>query len=366
MVRRVPVRLGGIAAATAALLAATACGAGSAPSDGRLRIVAAFYPLEYVAERVGGDRVTVEGLAPAGGHAHDRELTVRQAALISDADLVIHLSGVQPSVDAAVRAYAPEALDVATVVPLRTTAHDRPEPRPAGAGAEPTGRGDTGAGRHPGPGPDEAGTGRDPETGHGDAGTGHDPDTGRHGDPGTGHDAGTGHGGVDPHVWLDPHRLAAVASEVADALARLDPAHAAGYAARAGALRTDLAELDAAYADGLARCERREIVVAHAAFGYLADRYGLQQIAVAGLEPDGEPTPGRVIEVVELARSHGATTVFAEAGTSPDVARVIAGELGARTATLDPIEARAPGSDADYLSLMRANLAALTEGLGCA
>ncbi|HLV58686.1 MAG TPA: metal ABC transporter substrate-binding protein [Natronosporangium sp.] len=332
MLRRVRTRLGAVAAATAAVLAAAACGDAPAPPGDRLRIVAGFYPLEYVAERVGGDRVTVTGLAPTGGHAHDRELTVRQAALISDADLVIHLSGFQPSVDAAVRAYARDVLDVARAVPLRTAAaHGRPDHGPAGAGQEPTG--------------------------HDGAGTDHGAETDR--------GAETDHG-VDPHVWLDPHRLAAVTSRVADALARLDPAHATGYAARAGALRADLAELDTAYTDGLARCERREMVVAHAAFGYVADRYGLHQIAVAGLEPDGEPTPGRVIEVVELARAHGATTVFAEARASPDIARLIAGELGARTATLDPIEARAPGSDADYLSLMRANLAALTEGLGCA
>lgn len=323
MRRQTLIRLAATVAATATVTAAAAaCGAGGGANRAgdRLELVAAFYPLEFVADRVGGDRVSVTGLASPGADAHEWELAPSQVAAIDSADLVIYLSGFQASVEAAVAQYAPEALDAAEVVPLLAA----PE------------RGEEG---------DRAG----------------DSDAGDDGRPGDDHD----HGGADPHVWLDPDRLATIVDAVAERLSAVDPDHAAGYATRADALRADLATLDAQYADGLAGCARREIVVSHAAFGYLADRYGLSQIAISGLAPEDEPTPQQLAAVMEQARDHGATTVFSEVQASAEVAGVIAAQLGAGTATLDPIESLAPDSGEDYLSLMRANLATLREGLGC-
>jgi zinc transport system substrate-binding protein len=307
--------------ATVAVAAAAACGAGAGAADAsdRLRVVAAFYPLEFVAERVGGDRVSVTGLASPGADAHEWELAPSQVAAIDSADLVIYLSGFQPSVEGAVAEYAPEAFDATGVVPLLTSPESGPE---AGDGA-------------------------------------------RKGDGEDDHGGGHGTGSTDPHVWLDPDRLATITGAVAERLSVIDPDHAGGYAARAEALRADLAAMDAAYAGGLAGCQRREIVVSHAAFGYLADRYGLRQIAISGLAPEDEPTPQQVAAVVEQAREHGATTVFSEVLAGPEVAELIAEQLGAATATLDPIEGLAPSSREDYLSLMRANLATLREGLAC-
>ena len=168
-----------------------------------------------------------------------------------------------------------------------------------------------------------------------------------------------GNVGRDPHVWLDPVRYAAMARTLGTALG--DPAAADRLAGR-------IDGLDASFRRGLERCERRQIVTSHAAFGYLADRYGLEQISLQGLSPEAEPTAQGLGDLVELVRKSGATTVFFETLVSPKLARTVAREAGVTTAVLDPIEGlteNEAGSGADYFSVMRSNLAALRKALGC-
>jgi zinc transport system substrate-binding protein len=163
----------------------------------------------------------------------------------------------------------------------------------------------------------------------------------------------------DPHVWLDPVRYARMVETIGKTL---------GKKAAAGALAARVRALDAEYRAGLADCERHELVTSHAAFGYLAERYGLEQIAATGLSPEAEPGPRDVEHVVDLAREHGATTVFVEPLVSPDLAETIAREAGAKTAVLDPLEGLTEDELAtgdDYFSVMRTNLAAIREALGC-
>jgi zinc transport system substrate-binding protein len=163
----------------------------------------------------------------------------------------------------------------------------------------------------------------------------------------------------DPHVWLDPLRYARIVTRIGEALGA--PAAAERFVER-------LRELDAVYRRGLAHCARRELVTSHEAFGYLADRYGLEQVAITGLSPEAEPDPGRLQDVVDLVRERGVTTIYFETLVSPRIAETVARETGAQTATLDPIEGLTDEEIArgdDYFSLMRANLAALQKGLGC-
>lgn len=301
------------ALAFAALLAAAGAGCAttdqSSAGDEAVRVVAAFYPLQFAAERVGGDAVSVTGLAPPGVEAHDLELTPSQVAEVAEADLVIYLEEFQPPVDAAVAEHAGRALNVAEVVPLLA------------------------------------------EDGH------EHEDEGEHED----HE----HGAADPHVWLDPDRMATIAEEIAEQLGAVDADNAGQYADRAAQLGEELAGLDSEYADGLADCERREFVVSHSAFGYLAERYDLTQISLAGLSPEDEPTPQRLADVAERAREHDVTTIFFEVLASPRVAEVLADHVDADTAVLDPIEGLASGGTEDYFSLMRANLDGLRDALGC-
>ena len=308
-----------------AALALVACGdtgargVGSAAAVGeggeRLAVAAAFYPLEFVVERVGGDRVDVEGLTPPGAEPHDLELGARQTARVSDAALLVHLSGFQPAVDEAAEQVAGRALDAASVVDLREGFEELAH----------QGEGEGGA---------------------------HEAD-----------DAHEGEAGTDPHVWLDPTLLAEIGDAVAERLSDLDPDGAADYRSGAAALRADLERLDGDYRDGLAQCDRTDIVVSHNAFGYLAARYGLEQVGISGLSPEEEPSPARVAEAARYARENGVTTIFFETLVTPAVAETVAREVGAQTAVLDPIEGQPEGGD--YLTGMRANLQSLRTALGC-
>ncbi|MEV0611512.1 metal ABC transporter substrate-binding protein [Polymorphospora rubra] len=330
------------AAALLVLGGAAACGDdSSAGADGnRVDVVAAFYPLQFVAERVGGDAVAVTNLVKPGAESHDLELNPQQVGQLTDAEVVIYLKGFQPAVDEAVTQQAADrAFDVATAVPLLDAAaggHDHD---------------------HEGEGEDGHDDGHD-DHGHEDEAS---PEPTAAEDDGHDHDTG----GKDPHFWLDPTRLATVADEFAKRLGEVDADRAADYTARAQALRTELTALDQEYEQGLATCQRRELVTSHSAFGYLADRYKLEQIGITGLTPEDEPSPQRLAEVTEEAKLHGATTIFFETLVSPKVAETIAREVGAQTAVLDPLEGLQAGSTGDYLSVMRANLTTLKPALGC-
>ena len=289
----------------ALLLAAPACDASTAAAPGTIRVVTAFYPLAEAVEEVGADRVSVTDLTPPGVEPHDLELTPSQIRAIADADLVFYLGGgFQPAVEDAVADAEGRAVDVSAG--LRTL----PVP-PADA----------------------------------------EPDL-----------------SADPHVWLDPVLFGRIVDEVERALAGASPGDAAAFASNAAAFDRRLANLDAAYRNGLARCTRDVIVTSHAAFGYLAARYGLRQQAIAGLSPDVEPPPQRLNELRALVERGGITTIFTEELLPSDVADTIASATGATTAVLNPLESLTSdevASGADYDSVMRGNLAELRRALGC-
>jgi zinc transport system substrate-binding protein len=163
----------------------------------------------------------------------------------------------------------------------------------------------------------------------------------------------------DPHVWLDPLRYAKIVGRIGQALQRPDAA---------ARLQARLRDLDGEYRTGLAHCERHEIVTSHEAFGYLAERYGLEQVAITGLSPEVEPEPAKLQQVIELVRERGVTTIYFETLVSPRIAETVARETGAKTAVLNPIEGLTKNEISqgeNYFSLMRTNLRTLREGLGC-
>jgi zinc transport system substrate-binding protein len=295
------------ATASAAALALAGCGgadatASSTGGDG-LTVVAGFYPLEWAAQRVGGDRVAVSSLTPQGAEAHDLELAPQDVAAVADADLLVYLDGFQPALDEAVQNEAADtAWDAGQAADLVPTAE---------------------------------------EDAHED-------------------------GAVDPHFWLDPVRLASVGDALADRLTEADPDGAATYEQDAAALRTDLEALDAEMQAGLAGCAVGTLVTGHDAFGYLGDRYGLEVVGISGLSPSAEPSPATQARIAELVRERGVTTVYTETLVDPAVAETVANEAGARTAVLDPIEGLTDESaGSDYLEVMRADLATLQEGQSC-
>jgi zinc transport system substrate-binding protein len=173
---------------------------------------------------------------------------------------------------------------------------------------------------------------------------------------------------VDPHVWLDPTLARAQAQTIAEGLTRADPAGAPVYRENAAKLAARLDALDRAFAAGLRDCARRELVTSHAAFAYLARRYGLIQLPVMGIAPEAEPNPADLAALVRTARQRHVTHVFFEPLVSPRLAQTLAREIGAATLPLDPIEGvsrEQAAADAGYVELMQANLATLRTGLGC-
>ena len=163
--------------------------------------------------------------------------------------------------------------------------------------------------------------------------------------------------GEDPHIWLDPIRFAQAVQRIAQ-----DVGGSADDEIR------ELELLDAEYRRGLADCDRRVLVTTHAAFGQLAARYGLTQLSLAGRSPESEPGPRELEDLVDDVRASGATTVFAEPLVSGGLAQTVAREADIEVAMLDPIEGLSEerlAAGEDYLSVMRSNLVALRQALGC-
>jgi len=313
--RRVGTLLAGAVPAGAVLTAALAgCGASAGTGSEELSVVTAAYPYQFVAERVAGARASVDNLTAPGVEPHDVELTPQQVADIEDADLLVYERTLQTQVDDAVDQLGLEGdrvLDVTAVVPREE----------AGALA---GRAD------------------------GSGAAAHDDTS------------------LDPHIWLSPVNLADIARGVADRMAEVDAENAVTYRSNGDALAADLRTLDQRFREGLRSCERTTVVTSHDAFRYLAAEYGLELVAIAGIEPTEEPSPARQAEIADIVAAEGVTTIFTEELVSPAVAESIAQETGAELAVLSPIEGLSDETtDEDYLSLMQQNLAALRKANGC-
>ncbi len=292
--------------------AASGAGPTAAPS-GALTVSTSFYPIQYLAQAIGGEHVAVTSVTPTNVEPHDFELSPKDVTALSASSLVLYVSGFQPSLDDALtQVSGPTVVDLAGSVDL--VHHD----------------------------------GVEEEHEEGATEAAHD------------HDAAAA---LDPHFWLDPVRMQAAAKAVEAALAQADPAHADDYAANLDTLNATLTDLNTSYSTGLGHCERTTFVTSHAAFGYLADRYSLTQASISGVDPESEPSPAELAEVKKVVESTGTTTIFTEELVSPETAQAVAAETGAQTRVLSPIES-AP-EDGDYAGVMRTNLEELRTALSC-
>ncbi|RMI86885.1 ABC transporter substrate-binding protein [Streptomyces sp. ZS0098] len=306
----------------------TACSSDSAAAGdtGTFDVVASFYPMAFLAERIGGEHVHVTSLTQPGQEPHDLEISARQTAQLEEADAALYLKGLQPSVDEAI-GQSPIAtkIDAAELTALEEHGTE------AGHGEE-----------------------------HGDE-HGHEDEHAHEDEHGHDHD----HEGGDPHIWLDPVKYAEVAEGVGKAFQKADPDHAADYRKNTATLVKDLEALDEKFRTGLANRTTDVFVTSHAAFGYLAERYGLTEEAISGLDPDTEPSGARVKELQKIAKDDGVTTVFYETLVSDKTAKTLAGDTGLKTDVLDPVEGITDHSRGeDYFQVMEANITALRTALG--
>ncbi|MBL1098245.1 metal ABC transporter substrate-binding protein [Streptomyces coffeae] len=330
-----------IGAAALGLTTLTACSfsAGDGRTHGKLDVVASFYPLQFLAERIGGNKINVSTLTKPGVEPHDLDISPQQMAKLSKSGLVVYLKGLQPAVDRAIGQAEPKhTADAASY----TTLEDH--------GAEVDGHDHGGGEEHEG------------EAGHEEHGD-HGGDEGHGGHES--HEAHAGDAAADPHIWLDPVRYAEVAEGVGKALEKADPDHAALYKKNTAALVKELNTLDKDFRAGLKGRTTDTFITTHAAFGYLSERYGLRQEAITGLDPESEPSPARMRELHSIAKKDKVRTVFFETLVSDRTARTFAGDLHLRTDVLDPLEGIGKSSRGDdYLEVMRSNLAALRKALG--
>ncbi|OFX33194.1 MAG: hypothetical protein A2Z07_03820 [Armatimonadetes bacterium RBG_16_67_12] len=174
--------------------------------------------------------------------------------------------------------------------------------------------------------------------------------------------------GLDPHVWLDPVLAQRQVDNILAGFVAADPGHRAAYQANAARLKVDLVALHDRFTRTLRACGKRAFITTHAAFGYLARRYGLTMMPITGLTPEAEPSLARMREVINLARTHDLRVIYFETLVSPKVAETIAREVGAKTLVLNPVEGLTPdqrAGGATYFTVMDENLRHLAEGLDC-
>ncbi|HTX87117.1 MAG TPA: zinc ABC transporter substrate-binding protein [Candidatus Nanoarchaeia archaeon] len=278
----------------------------STTASGKLQVTASFYPLYYFASEIGGDKAEVSNITPPGGEPHDYEPTAQDIVQIENSRLLI-LNGF------GLEAWGSDiAKNVDPAKTLLVTASDGIISRQL------TEEGQT---------------------------------------------------MIDPHVWLSPELAKTIVDNIAAGFVKADPANAPYYQNNAAQLKDKLDRLDAAYRAGLADCQLKDIVTSHAAFGYLAAAYGLNQIAIAGLSPDAEPSPEQLADIVKQARTDKIKYIFFESLVSPKLAQTIATEINAQTLVFNPLEGLTKDEIAqgqDYFTEMRNNLTNLRTALQCA
>lgn len=263
--------------------------------DGRVRVVASFYPMAFFASRIAGDLADIITVTPAGVEPHDYEPSPTDSSAMQHANIIIVNGNVEPWANSIKENLAGSHVRIVTA---------------------------------------SAGISR----------------------------------GNDPHVWLDPVLAKQEVAIIAQAFQDQDPQHVALYQQREQQLMSELDALDASYRTGLAHCIRKDIVTSHAAFGYLAQEYGLQQVAIAGLSPDEEPSVKQLSDVADIVRKNDVGYIFFESLVSPKLSDTIATETGAQTLPLNPLEGLTTQEQEggnDYFSVMQNNLHNIQLALQC-
>jgi zinc transport system substrate-binding protein len=301
------------------VLALSACGSSSSQVDSnktQITVAASFYPIEEIVRQVGGTHVNVVELTPAGQGAHDVQLTAKQLNVLSSASAVFYISdGFQPEVEKAVASLPGSVVPVdllQSVTLLDVVAQL---------------------------------DGTEGET-----------------------DGEVLASGKDPHVWLDPANMIAMTAAIADALSQLSPEFSTQFNAAAKSYIAELQTLGSEIDAQLANCESRILVTSHRAFAYLAKRANIRQVAIAGVNPEEEPSAKSLEAIATFAEANSVNTIFFETLLPADLAKTLADKVGATADLLDPVEGISStdiAGGASYNSIQRDNLSRLVKGLRC-
>lgn len=281
------------------------------PAQGAsVKVAATIFPLADITRQIGGNRVEIVTLLPAGASEHSFEPTASKMRQVSGSQLLVRIG-------AGMDSWAEKLLAAGKSKPATVTATEGVKLLRVA----------------------------EQELLQGD----HDHDHGN---------------GDDPHVWLDPLIVRdSLVPKLVAMLSRLSPADAPYFKANAERFKKELTTFDSEARATVAALPRKEFIAMHSAWGYLAKRYGLRQIAAIEPFPGKEPSARYIAAVVTLARKQRVKTIFAEPQLPVKTAQVIAGEIGGAVLILDPVGGENVQGRNGYLPLMRANLSTIREGM---
>ena len=298
-----------------------------------LTVYTTVYPLTNFTQRIGGDKVNVASIYPAGSNEHTFDPTQKDMMALADADLFFYIGlGLEGFVDNAKKTLANE--DVSMVATADAVS-------------------------------DENLAQSEVHEEHTEDNHENEEDDHAHEEESHGHEDHD-HGEIDPHLWISPQLSVNLATSIKDSLIEKDPENKEIYTTNYDALVNDLKQLDADYKTMADASSNKTFFVSHAAFGYLAGTYGLKQVAVAGLNSQDEPSQKELTEIVELAKSMNIKTILFEQNVSSNLTKVIQKEIGAEALTMHNLGVLTPQdieNNEDYFTLMEQNLETLKKAL---
>ncbi|MFC3885993.1 metal ABC transporter substrate-binding protein [Bacillus songklensis] len=296
-------------------------------TNDQLTIYTTIFPLEDFAKKIGGDYVKVESIYPPNVDAHTFEPSQKTMVNIAQADAFIYTgAGLEGFVDKTKEALKNEKVkfvEAADGVTFIKGGHDHEE--------------------------------ESHEEDHGEDVHKHESDEEHH-----------DHGDFDPHVWLDPIRAITLAENIKNSLVELKPEQKETFEKNFETLKGELEQLDKELSDTVQKGKTKEIVVAHSAYGYWHDRYGLEQISIAGLSPENEPSQKELQAIIKDAREKNVKYVIFEQNVKPKIADIVKNELNAEPLTLHNLESITDEdikNNEDYVSLMKRNIETLKKAL---
>lgn len=302
---------------------AYAAGTEDTSSEKKLNVMASFYPMYDFATKVGGDKVEVTNMVPAGTEPHDWEPAATDVKNLEEADVFIYNgAGMEHWTEDVLGALDNKELKVVEasrgLTLLEGKEEDEEETEDSSSDSDAS---------------DES---TDSEITY------------------------------DPHVWLNPLNAKAEMENIKNAFVEADPDNKDYYEQNYETYAEKFDQLDKEYKDGLADTKSKDLITSHEAFGYLCQAYGLNQVGIEGLSPDSEPDASRMNEIIKFAKENNVKTIFFEELVSPKVSETIADEIGAKTAVLNPLEGLTDdeiSAGEDYFSVMESNLKTIEDAL---
>lgn len=284
-------------------------------NSSKIKVVTSFYPLYFFTSEIVGDKADVSNLIPSGAEPHGYEPTARDMTLIESSNLLVlnggGLEGWGENIQSNLNKDKTKVVVAGEGLTTKIMEEEEHE---------------------------------------------------EHAEEGHHHD------GIDPHIWLSPILAQQMVDKIEFGLSEVDPNNSSYYKSNAEILKNKLSVLDEEFRNGLVSCGSKDIITSHAAFAYLASAYGLNQIPIAGLSTEEEPSSKEMAEIVKFAKANNVKYIFFESLISPKLSETIAKEIGAQTLLLNPIGGLTEdeiNSGKDYFTEMRSNLANLKIALQC-